>query len=99
MVTTIQLDNQQVFLEKPVSILSLLSQQKQKLFRAQLFEELTWINSPRCPLVNLVEVDRQVVPIAVWADRLVRDGMVIRTRSEQLEALPAGSVSRGGHRI
>lgn len=85
MATTIQLDSQQVILEKPVSLLTLLAQQRRRLFRPQSFEELKWINNPRCPLVNLIEVDGQVVPIATWADRLVRDGMVIRTRSESLE--------------
>ena len=85
--TTIQLDNRQVCLEKPIGILSLLSREKQQLFRPRSFEEPKWINNPRCPLVNLVEVDGQVVPIAVWADRPVRDGMVIRTRSQQLESV------------
>ena len=78
MVRTLQLDDRQVCLEKPVRILSLLSQQKQKLFRPPLFEELTWINNPRCPLVNLIEVDSRVVPVAVWSERPVRDGMVSR---------------------
>ena len=96
MVTTFQLDDRQMSLENPVSILSLLSQEKRRLFRPQSFEEARWINNPRCPLVNLIEVDGQVVPIAVWADRPVRDGMVIRTRSEQLESvLQNGSATFG----
>ncbi|MGQ9607580.1 MAG: [FeFe] hydrogenase, group A [Thermogutta sp.] len=87
MATTIQLDDRHLRLEAPIRILSLLSKEKQSLFRPQSFEELKWINNPCCPLVNLIEVDGRVVPIATWADRLVRDGMVIRTRSKQLESV------------
>jgi len=87
MTLAIQLDEQQVTLESPARLLTVLAQHKRRLVHPPLFEELSWIDNPRCPLINLVEVDGQVVPIAVWADRLVRDGMVIRTRSEQLEAV------------
>ncbi len=83
----VQLDDRKVSLDKPVSILDLLTQQKQGLLRPKVCREQDWINNPRCPLVNLIEVDGQVVPLAVWSGRPVREGMVIRTRSEQLESV------------
>jgi len=83
----VQLDDRKVSLDKPVSILDLLAQQKQGLLRPKVCREQDWINNPRCPLVNLIEVDGQVVPLAIWSGRPVREGMVIRTRSEQLESV------------
>jgi len=62
-------------------------QQKRTLSRPQICHEQDWINNLRCPLVNLIEVDGQIVPLAVWSDRLVRDGMVIQIRSQQLESV------------
>jgi iron-only hydrogenase group A len=83
---TVQLDDRRVTLDQPVSILGLLAKEKQPLWRPKVCREQEWINNPRCPLVNLIEVDGQIVPLAVWSDRPVRDGMVIRTRSQQLES-------------
>jgi iron-only hydrogenase group A len=93
--TTVQLNEQQVALDKPVSILDFLSQQKQRLFRPQSFEELAWINNPRCPLVNLIEVDDQVVPVAVWSKRTVRDGMVIRATLGEEFGMEPGTLVTG----
>jgi iron-only hydrogenase group A len=87
MAIRVQLDDQQVNLEKPISILALLEQQKRKLSQPQVCIEQTWINNARCALVNLIEVGGRVVPLAVWADRLVQDGMVIRTRSAAIDKL------------
>jgi iron-only hydrogenase group A len=82
----IQLNGQPTTLEGTATLLSILHQHRQSLSCPQGFEELKWINNSRCPLVNLVEVDGQVVPLATWADRQVRDGMRINTRSEQLDS-------------
>jgi iron-only hydrogenase group A len=87
MAISIQLNERPVSLEESVSILDLLTQQKEHLQRPQSFDELNWIHNPRCPLVNLIEVDEVVVPIAVWSKRMVREGMSIRTRSKAIEAL------------
>ena len=87
MVMTVQIDDRQVTLEESVDLLTFLVGQKRQLYRPESFEELAWIHNPRCPLVNLVELDGRVVPIAVWAKKALRDGMVIRTRSEQLESV------------
>jgi iron-only hydrogenase group A len=84
---TIQLNDRQVSLDHPVSILDLLTQQTQRITRPKVCREQDWINNPRCPLVNLIEIDGQVVPLAVWSDRPVRDGMVVKTRSQQLESV------------
>ncbi len=84
---TILLDDRKVSLDKPVSILDLLTQQKLRLSRPRICQEQDWINNPRCPLVNLIEVDGRIVPLAVWSDRTVHDGMVIHTRSQQLESV------------
>ena len=86
MPTTIQLNDQAITLTQPLRILDLLHQQKQKLFHPRAYGVLGWIHNVRCPQVHLIEVDGQIVPLAVWTDRLVREGMVIRTRSPQLEA-------------
>jgi len=85
--TTCQLDDQQVSLQQPLTILALLAKEKRTLFRPKVCREQEWINNARCPLVNLIEVDGQVVALTVWADRPVREGMVIRTRSPQLESV------------
>lgn len=82
----VQLDDRRVSLDRPVSILDLLVREKQRLFRPKVGREQEWINNPRCPLVNLIEVNGNVVPLSTWADRPVREGMVIRTRSKQLES-------------
>jgi iron-only hydrogenase group A len=87
MTITIELNGQSLTLREPLSLLSLLQKQQQSLHHPQGFEELAWINNPRCPLVNLLEVDGRVVPIGVWADHLIRDGMTIRTRSTQLDTV------------
>ena len=87
MPTTCQLDDQQISIARPTSILSLLQLQKRPLYRPKVCREQEWINNVRCPLVNLIEVDSRVVPLAFWAERLVRDGMVLRTRSEQIESV------------
>lgn len=85
MTISIELNGQPLTLKGPLRLLSLLEEQRQSLHHPQGFEELEWINNPRCPLVHLVEVDGQVVPIAMWADRLVEEGMKIQTRSAQLD--------------
>ncbi len=87
MPSTVQLDNRPISLESPVSILTLLQRQKQRVFHPKVCREQEWIQNPRCPLVNLIEVNGHVVPLAVWADRPTHDGMVIQTRSEQLESV------------
>ena len=87
MPATIQLDDRQVSLDRPLSILALLAQEERKLSCPKLCQEQEWINNARCPLVNLIEVDEQVVPLFVWSERLVQDGMVIQTRSQQLESV------------
>ena len=84
---TVRLDDRQVTLKKPLTILTLLEQEERRLFRPSVCREQDWINNPRCPLVNLIEVDGQVVPLAVWSCRPVREGMVIRTWSAQLESV------------
>ncbi len=86
MPATIQLDDRKVSLEQSVSVLDLLTQQKRKLFHLRICQEQDWINNPRCPLAHLIEVNGQIVPLSVWADRPVQDGMVIQTRSKQLES-------------
>jgi iron-only hydrogenase group A len=83
----VQLDDRKLSVEQPVNILDLFARQKQKLSPPKICREQDWINNPCCPLVNLIEVDGRVVPLAVWSGRPVRDGMVIRTRSEQLESM------------
>ena len=87
MVASMQLDDRPISLERPITILDLLTQQGKKLFRPQICDEQNWIHNVQCPLVNLIEVDGRVVPLRVWADRLVKNGMEIRTRSEQLDAV------------
>jgi len=82
---TVTLNDRPVVLESPITLLNLLHSQKQRLLRLPSFEEASWINNPRCVLVNLIEVDGQVVPLAVWSDRAVGDGMIVRTRSDALE--------------
>ena len=84
---TIQLNDRQLCLENPLNILDLLAQQKERLVHSKMCREQDWIHNPRCPLVNLIEVDGQVVPLSAWAERLVQDGMVVRTRSKQLETV------------
>ena len=81
----IQLNGQPTRLDGPAQLLSVLHQQHLSLHHPKGFEELAWINNPRCPLVHLVEVDGQVVPLAVWANRPVSEGMKIATRSSQLD--------------
>ena len=83
----IQLNGRPTTLDGPAPLLSVLQQQHESLHYPKGFEELTWINNPRCPLVHLVEVDGQVVPLAVWADRPVREGMKISTKSSQLDTV------------
>ena len=80
-----ELNGQFLSIEKPLSLLAVLQQHKAVLYRPRGFEELEWINNPRCPLINLLEVDGQLVPLAVWADRPVQKGMKILTRSPQIE--------------
>ncbi len=87
MSVTIELNGQPATLDEPLTLLSVLQRQGQSLHHPKEFEELAWINNPRCPLVNLVEVDGQAVPLFVWADRPVREGMKIRTRSTQLDSM------------
>lgn len=87
MSVTVELNGQPTTLDGPFTLLSLLQRQRQSLHYPQGFEELAWINNPRCPLVNLVEVNGQAVPLSVWADRPIRDGMKICTRSAQLDAV------------
>jgi len=86
MTIAIELNGRPLKLESPLTILSLLRREHQSLYQPQGFEESSWIDNPWCPLVRLVDVDGRVVPIAVWADRRVREGMKINTRSPQLEA-------------
>ncbi|MGD9128733.1 MAG: hypothetical protein PVH19_15260, partial [Planctomycetia bacterium] len=74
MAISIELNNQPLSLERPLKLVEVLQKQKAPLYRPQGFEELDWINNPRCPLVNIVEVDGQIVSLAVWADRPVEDG-------------------------
>ena len=81
----IQLNGQPTRLDGPAQLLSVLHQQHLSLHHPKGFEELAWINNPRCPLVHLVEVDGKVVPLAVWANRPVSEGMKIATRSSQLD--------------
>ena len=83
----IQLDDRKINLETPISVTALLTQQQKTLYHPQMCREQGWINNPRCPLVNLIEVDGQVVSMAVWADRQVHDGMTIRTKSPQIDAV------------
>ena len=85
---TVQLDGQPVVLDQPTKILELLFDQGKTLFEPTT-PETEWINNPSCPLVHLIEVNEQIVPIAVWWNRPVADGMVIQTRSEQLDTLLA----------
>lgn len=87
MTIRVQLNDRSVSLEGTASILDLLAQEKQGLWRPNLCREQQWIHNPRCPLVNLIEVDGNVVPLAAWSNRPLGDGMVVRTRSEQLEAV------------
>lgn len=82
----IQLDDRKIELESPVSVATLLSNQQKKLSHPHQCREQEWINNPRCPLVNLLEIDGAIVPLAVWADRLVHDGMTIRTKSSAIDA-------------
>jgi len=82
---TIRLNDQPLTLESSVALWRVLTTRRQPAPRHGLQAELAWISNPRCPLVNLVEVDGRVVPLATWADRKVRDGMRINTRSEQLD--------------
>ncbi len=83
---TVELNDRPIRLAEPVTLLMFLKHQAATLYRPSTFEEISWINNPRCPLVNLVEVDGQVVPISIWADRPVRQGMKIRTASAELKA-------------
>jgi iron-only hydrogenase group A len=91
---TVHLDEKPIALERPLGILDLLCREQKKLASARFGEESAWINNPRCPLIHLVEVDGRVAPIAVCADRPVCEGMIIRTRSKQLDAALA---ERLGH--
>jgi len=84
---TVQLDHTRVTVEDTPTLLAFLHAQRAGLWRPEGYAEPAWIANPRCPLVHVVEVDGQVVPLATWADRRLRDGMVIRTRSEQLETV------------
>jgi iron-only hydrogenase group A len=83
----LELNGQPLTLDGSLTLLDVLQKQRLSLYRPQGVEELAWISNPRCPLVNLVEVDGEVVPLAVWADRPVRDGLRINTRSTQLDAV------------
>jgi iron-only hydrogenase group A len=82
---TIQLDQQTLRIDQPGDVLGLLQREGKTLYQPE-WQELQWINNPGCPLVNLLEVDGRVVSLLLWANRPLRDGMVIRTRSEALEA-------------
>ena len=84
--TTIELNDDRISVDPSQSLLQVLAQRNVGLAWPDGYQERHWINNPRCPLANLIEVDGQVVPLAIWADRSVRDGMVLRTRSPQLEA-------------
>ena len=83
---TIRLNDESLALDRPRSLLQVLAERRAQLTWPQEALERHWINNPRCPLVNLVEVDGQVVPIALWAERPLREGMVIRTHSPQIDA-------------
>lgn len=83
----IELNGQPVTLNGPLTLWDVLQKQRLTLHRPQEFAELAWINNPRCPLVNLLEVDGQVVPLAVRAELPVREGMKINTSSVQLDSV------------
>jgi iron-only hydrogenase group A len=83
--TVVQLDDRQISLEEPASILELFIREKIRLHLPQSCEETKWIENVRCPLLHLIEVDGRVVPLDMWSNRVVVNGMTIRTKSEQLE--------------
>ncbi len=87
MAITIELNGRSVTLDGPSTLLNTLRQQALSLDHPKGFVEFDWIHNPRCPLVHLVEVNGNVVPIGVWAERPVCDGMKINTRSAQLDAV------------
>ena len=84
---TIELNGKSLSLDGPQPLLDVLEAQRQPLCRPEGVDELEWINNPQCPLVKLLEIDGQVVPLATWADRSASDGMKIKTRSDQLESV------------
>lgn len=90
---TIVLDGKEVQTDKSVRVLDLLRAHGKRLLHFAGFQERHRIRNLRCPLLCLIEVDGRAVPMATWADRPIRDGMVIRTRSEELEKLLAQRVS------
>ena len=87
MTIKLELDGRTISLDAPVSVLTLLGREEAKPYRPRICREQDWINNTRCPLINLIEVDGRVVPLAIWSARPVRDGMVIRTQSAQLESV------------
>lgn len=81
-----ELNGRLLSIDKPTTLLKAIHKQGAILYRPKGVEEIEWINNPRCPLINLVEVDGQVVPLAVWADRPIHEGMKISTRSPALKS-------------
>lgn len=87
MAITVQFNDARISVDNAPTLLAFLHAQRARLWCPEGYEEVSWIANPRCPLVHVVEVDGQVVPLATWADRRLRDGMVIRTQSEQLQTV------------
>ena len=81
MALTVELNDASVVVDDSTTLLTFLHQRKQRLAHPDDCRELGFIHNARCPLVRMLEVNGEVVPIATWADRPVREGMVIRTRS------------------
>lgn len=81
MALTVLLNDASVVADDSTTLLSFLHQQNQRLAHPKDYRELDLIHNSRCPLVRVLEVNGEVVPIATWADRPLREGMVIRTRS------------------
>ncbi len=82
----VHLNDQAIEIDAPSTVLALLRDRKPSFGRpAEFAPTIATINHRVCPLVNLVELDGRVMPLALAADRPLRDGMHINTRSPGVE--------------
>jgi len=82
----VYLNDQAIEIAGPTTVLGLLQERKPAFWRpAGFVQDMEAINHRACPLLNVLELDGRVTPVAMAADRPLRDGTQIKTRSPQLE--------------
>jgi len=96
---TIHLNGKRISLERPLTLLELLARQKPTFYRPTEYEEVRYISNPRCPLIQVVELNGQTVSLDLVGNRLVQEGMTIHTDSPSLRSTLEERLSllREGH--